>query len=111
MPLKAILGTIPVDFRHAANVPQLLHVHSLLSREEWQRVGNELNLSRRELELIQHIFEGKKLTVIARDMGLALGTVKTYSQRIHQKLGVSDNLEIALAVIGAHLHLAETIGS
>ncbi len=106
MPLKAIFRTMPVDFHQAENVHQLLHGHTLLSREEWQRVGKELNLSRRELELIQHLFDGKKLSVIARDMGLALGTVKTYSQRVHQKLGVSDQIELALTVMGAHLQLA-----
>ncbi|MCH8806747.1 MAG: response regulator transcription factor, partial [Planctomycetes bacterium] len=64
---------------------------SLTSRIEWPRVGSALRLSRRELELVRHIFDGKKLAAIAKEMKLALGTVKTYSQRIHLKLDVSDH--------------------
>ena len=74
----------------------------LLSSHDWERVGRELGLSHRELEVVQHIFEGKKLLAIAQEMGLGLGTVKTYSQRIHQKLQVSDQLELALVVFATH---------
>lgn len=75
----------------------------ILSASDWQRVGGTLGLSPRELELVQHIFAGKKLQTIAQDMRLSLGTVKTYSQRIHQKLRVSDQRELTLAVFSAYL--------
>ena len=74
---------------------------TLLSAEEWQQVGNRLGLSCRELELVQHIFDGKKLRVIARDMFLSIGTVKTYSQRIHHKLKITDQRELILAVVSS----------
>ena len=38
----------------------------LLSREQWQQTRESLGLSSRELELVQHIFDGKKLATIAR---------------------------------------------
>ena len=76
---------------------------ALLSSEDWQRVGRELLLSPRELELVQHIFAGKKLQTIAEDMRLSLGTIKTYSQRIHHKLQVTDQRELTLAVFSAYL--------
>ncbi len=75
----------------------------ILSTSDWQRVGSALGLSPRELELVQHIFAGKKLQTIAQDMRLSLGTVKTYSQRIHQKLRVSDQRELTVAVFSAYL--------
>ena len=78
---------------------------SILTGQDWQRVGGALGLSRRELELVQHIFDGKKLFAVAQAMRLSLGTVKTYSQRIHQKLAVSDQRELTLAVLGTHLRL------
>ncbi len=78
---------------------------ALLDSVQWPGVGEYLGLSSRELELVQHIFDGKKFTAIARDMGLALGTVKTYSQRIHRKLQVCDQSELILAVVSAHMHL------
>ena len=80
----------------------------LLSNEDWQRVAGRLGLSPRELQLVQLIFDGKKLATIARDMSLSLGTVKTYSQRVKRKLAVSDQRELALAVMGAHLDLMRT---
>ena len=81
---------------------------TILNHVDWRRVGAKLNLSARQLELVQHIFDGKRLQTIALDMGLSLGTVKTYSQRVHQKLGVSDRLELTLAVVSAHLQALRT---
>lgn len=78
---------------------------SILSTGDWGQVRAELRLSPRELELVQHIFDGKKLVAIAADMHLALGTVKTYSQRIYAKLAVCDHRELTLAVINAYLQL------
>ena len=77
-----------------AGVSGLARGRGLLSHEEWQQTKGVLGLSSRELELVQHIFDGKKLAAIARDMKLSLGTVKTYSQRIHHKVHVSDQREL-----------------
>ena len=78
---------------------------ALLDSVQWPCVGEHLGLSCRELELVRHILAGKKMLAIAADMGLALGTVKTYSQRIHRKLRVSDQRELTLAIVSAHLEL------
>ena len=78
---------------------------ALLDSVQWPRVGKYLGLSSRELELVQHILAGKKMFAIAADMGLALGTVKTYSQRIHRKLNVADQRELTLAIVSTHLEL------
>lgn len=80
---------------------------ALLDSVCWPCVGEHLGLSPRELELVQHVLAGKKMTAIARDMGLALGTVKTYSQRIHHKLNIADWRELVLLVLATHLELAE----
>lgn len=76
---------------------------AILSESDWRRVGSRLCLSPRELELVQHLFEGKKLLAVAQDMRLSLGTVKTYSQRIYQKVRVGNQRELILAVFSAHL--------
>jgi DNA-binding NarL/FixJ family response regulator len=80
----------------------------LLSDSDWNRLRRHLSLSPREMELVQHIFDGKKMFAIAGDMGLAIGTVKTYTQRIHQKLHVSDQRELVLSVMRAHLERASS---
>ena len=83
----------------------------LKDRIDWSGVGSALHLSRRELELVQHIFDGKKLFAIAIEMQLARGTVKTYGQRIRQKLGISDQRELMLAVLEAHLRFQDAVGA
>jgi len=80
-----------------------LNGRTILREGDWLRVGRRLSLSPRELELVQHIFEGKKLTTIAQDMALSLGTVNTYCQRIHRKLRVSNQRELTLVILCAHL--------
>ncbi len=60
-------------------------------------------MSSRELQIVQEIFDGKKLRAIADEMDLAIGTVKTYCQRVYQKLHVHDQRELALAVLARHL--------
>ena len=78
-----------------------LNLEEILTRDEWQCVGNKLGLSRRELEVVREIFIGKKVSTIAVDMKLSLGTVKTYVQRVYRKLLVSDQRELSLVVIRA----------
>lgn len=78
-----------------------------LSRQQWQIVNAQLGLSARELQLVQHIFKGKKLFTIAQDMKLSLGTVKTYNQRIYHKLGLSDQRELVLRVAGVYEQLRQ----
>ena len=91
----------------SAGVGTVVSRRLTLNRQQWQRVNAQLGLSARELQLVQHIFEGKKLFAIAQDMKLSLGTVKTYNQRIHQKLGLSDQRELVLRVVGVYEQLRQ----
>jgi DNA-binding NarL/FixJ family response regulator len=77
----------------------------LLSPDAWQLVRHAFKLSHRELEIVQLIFDGKKLAAIAQESRLALGTVKTYCQRLYRKVHVNDQRELALAVVAAYLEL------
>jgi len=81
-----------------------------LTNQQWQSVNGQLGLSARELQLVQHIFEGKKLSTIAQELKLSLGTVKTYNQRLHKKLGLSDQRELILRVAGVCEQLRQTEG-
>ena len=75
----------------------------LLSQQDWRRIAKDLHLSARELQVVQEIFDGKKLSAIAQEMHLGIGTVKTYCQRIYHKLHVHDQRELALVVLARHL--------
>ncbi len=88
----------PIE-RHATGPDS--YVAEVLTGDEWQSVRMRLGLSRRELEAVQGIFLGKKISTIATDMELSLGTVKTYMQRVYHKLQVCDQRELTLAVLRA----------
>ena len=76
--------------------------------DDWEQVRKDLRLSQREFELVCHIFHGKKLQVIADDMRLSLGTVKTYSQRVYHKLQIHDQRELIFAVLRSHVRSLES---
>jgi DNA-binding CsgD family transcriptional regulator len=81
---------------------------ALLSQVEWLAVGQDLGLSTRECAVVRHILEGEKLTAIADDMDLGLGTVKTYCCRIYQKLRVSTHSALAVVVLCRHFSVPST---
>ena len=79
-----------------------------LSDADWLRVSRQLDFSLQEQRVVQGILAGQKLTALADDLRLGLGTVKTYSQRIYRKLHISTHCELALAVLCAH-HLVSQV--
>jgi DNA-binding NarL/FixJ family response regulator len=52
------------------------------------------SLSRRELEVLRLVAQGRSLKQIAADLGLAEKTVATYRARIGEKLRLSSNVEL-----------------
>jgi len=87
------------DDHHAA---QKRPWDALLSCLRWKEISAMLRLSRREAQVTRRVIEGKTISEIAREMGLAVGTVKTYSSRIHAKLQVTDQRELTLVVLDAN---------
>jgi DNA-binding CsgD family transcriptional regulator len=76
-----------------------------VSALNWAAIRSELCLSRREAELVGYILRNLKLATIADEMNLSVGTVKTYLQRIHRKLGISGHVQLILKVMDAQLRL------
>ncbi|MBT2486609.1 MULTISPECIES: response regulator transcription factor [unclassified Microbacterium] len=56
----------------------------------------EAQLSRRELQLIRLIAQGRTNPGIAEELHLSTETIKTYVKRLFQKLGVSDRTQLAV---------------
>ena len=54
-----------------------------------ERALNSLNISKRELEVLQLMSEGLSNTEIAERLFVSLSTVKTHSRNLFEKLGVS----------------------
>ena len=70
---------------------------SLLTEIDWPRVRDRFGLSVRELQVVRHTLEGNSVGQVAEHLDLAVGTVKTYTSRIHAKLGVKNRCELSLA--------------
>src|SRR5262249_20863149 len=77
----------------------------LYSDLNWRGIGRALGLSARQLELARRIMRVQKLTTAGDELGVSIGTVKTYVQRLYQKLSVSSQLELALVVLNTHREL------
>lgn len=52
------------------------------------------SLSERERHVFDQLAAGKRITDIARDMGLSIKTVSTYRTRLLTKLEITSNAEI-----------------
>lgn len=62
------------------------------------RRGDELGLTKRQLEVLALLVQGKPNKVICRKLGVAEGTVKTHTAAIFRALGVSNRTEAGFAV-------------
>lgn len=60
-----------------------------------QREKN-INLAKREKEIVFHICQGYRNKEIAQKLNISEQTVKSHCNRIYRKLGVSDRLQLAL---------------
>jgi DNA-binding NarL/FixJ family response regulator len=76
---------------------------SLLPIDEWERLGSNLGLSRRELQVVQGVFEDHKEENIAFTLGISPHTVNTYMQRVYSKLGVSSRPQLIVRIVSIYL--------
>ena len=87
---EAARGKITISER----LTQLL-VASL--REKNRPTGvNEAGLTEQESRILEHLIEGKSNKLIARDMGIAEGTVKVHVKHLLKKLNLRSRLEAAV---------------
>lgn len=54
----------------------------------------ELKLSRRELEILHHLIQGKQNKAISRELGISEKTVKNHLWKIYRKFGVENRTEL-----------------
>lgn len=86
-PLTAAIGDTPdMDLIRIAAQTSFLRYCELIEDE----IGDLPELSKRELEVLNRIAQGKSKSGIAEEMGLSKDTIDTYFRRIYAKLDVSD---------------------
>jgi DNA-binding CsgD family transcriptional regulator len=69
----------------------------------WLSLRESLQLSGRELEIIQLVFADEKDGNIAGSRGISRHTVDTYFRRLYAKLRVSSRPQLILKVVSVYL--------
>ncbi len=77
-----------------------------LTRAEWVLVADRLNLSPRELQIVEYTFDGAKELAIADKLGISSHTVHTHVERLYRKLGVSSRVDLTAKIAFEVLGLA-----
>ena len=72
---------------------------SLLSDSAWLEITNALGLTKRELEMIQSIFDNLPEKDIAKRFSISEHPVHTHLNRLFKKLTVTTRTELVLRVV------------
>jgi DNA-binding NarL/FixJ family response regulator len=72
---------------------------ALLSEADWAVAARALRLSGRELQIVRGVFDCRKETAIAADLGIAPRTVDTHMERLYRKLTVTTRVALVLRVM------------
>lgn len=83
---------------------------AIFSEEAWRQLGRSLRLSRRELQSVRGIFDDRKESTIAAELGISAHTVHTHMERLRRKLGVVDRVELVLRIVNEFLRLTTLPG-
>ncbi len=87
-------GAAVARFRAQAPTDQ-----ALLSERQWRVVAGQFALSRRELQIVQRVAEGKKDSAIARRLGISAHAVHAHLNRLFVKLGVDSRMELIALIL------------
>jgi DNA-binding NarL/FixJ family response regulator len=86
-------GGSPMSGNIARKVVQAFHGHAIAKSV----ASSETDvLSAREMEVLQGLSKGHAYKQIATNLGISLGTVRTYIQRIYEKLHVHSHAEAVM---------------
>ena len=73
--------------RRASRTEGLLQSgRSVLSDDAWNAIAESLNLSQRETQIVQGVFDDLKDTAIAEELGISRHTVHTHIRRMYLEL-------------------------
>ncbi len=94
---------VAIVFSFAADLPVLLFLFVFLGRnslfynvdlENNQREFEKFHISKREREIIEFIYNGKKNKEISSELNISLQTVKDHIYNIFQKTGVKNRVQL-----------------
>jgi DNA-binding CsgD family transcriptional regulator len=78
---------------------------AVFSTQAWTELARSLLLSKRELQIVQRVFDDRTEAKMAEDLGISSNTVHTYMERLRRKLVVNDRGELLLRIMCEFLRL------
>ena len=78
---------------------------TVISEEGWLAIGQSLNLSARESQIVQGVFDDLKDCAIAEELGISRHTVHTHMRRIYRKLAIAGRVQLIVQVFTSYLEL------
>jgi DNA-binding CsgD family transcriptional regulator len=72
---------------------------ALLSTHAWHEIGTKLRLTKRELQIVQSVFDNLPETEIATRFRISGHTVHTHLNRLFKKLTVTSRTELVLRIV------------
>ena len=77
---------------------EVVHDLPLLLPAEWEMIARGLELSPRELQIVQHVCADEKDLAIAAQLSISAHTVHTHLKRIYWKVGVNSRVGLVVRV-------------
>jgi DNA-binding NarL/FixJ family response regulator len=79
----------------------------MFSDSIWRLLAGSLELSQREFQILQAVFDDQKESAIAANLGISSHTVHTHLERLYRKLGVTSRVTLVSRVFVEYLWLEE----
>ncbi len=93
------------------NTRRKLRGSSLLTDQAWTETGRTLRLTKRELQIVQGVFDNLPKTGIAGRLKISEHTVHTHLNRLFKKLAVSTRTELVLRIMEQLITLTRSANS
>jgi DNA-binding NarL/FixJ family response regulator len=75
----------------------------MFSDSIWRLLAGSLELSQREFQIPQAVFDDQKESAIAANLGISSHTVHTHLERLYHKLGVTSRVTLVSRVFVEYL--------
>jgi len=84
---------------------------AIFSARAWNEIARSLKLSKRELQIVQKVFDDRTELAIADDLGVSPHTIHTHCERLYHKLTVTGRVKLVLRIADEFLALTLAPGS
>jgi len=72
---------------------------SLLTEHAWHEIGRTLGITKRELQIVQGVFDNQHEADIAKRFKLSPHTIHMHLNRLFKKLAVTSRTELVLRIV------------